>query len=235
MMLELLTVVCFVCTGCSTLGTLSSRSIKEWPHIEMYNECNEFERFGINQKIVYSGSRNALSNIVWPFRCNGEGCWGAFVYPFTLPYSIVDLTFSAIADTVVLPYTYGIQYKECPKFNAAESLKKQDLLEKRVRFYYADHSNPEYLWQLSSVEFRGKQTKDEFTEYLYKNKYMFKNKAVNYTPELEAITRDKAIVRWWGLGPASTIENIFDQWVYERDNWYLNSLNIKKQGSESKR
>jgi hypothetical protein len=60
---------------------------------------------------------------------------------------------------------------------------------------------------------------------------MFKNKAVNYTPELESITRDKAIVRWWGLG-ANTIENIFDQWVYERDNWYLNSLNIKKQGAE---
>lgn len=193
----------------------------------MYNECNVFEQYGIQQKILYSGSRNALSNILLPFTCSGEECLGILFYPFTLPYSIIDLPFSAIADTVALPYTYSIQYDECPKFDAIEALKKQDLLEQRVRLYYSDHSNPEKLWILSSESFKGTRTKDEFAGYLYKNKYMLKNKAVKYSPEIESMNHDTAIVRWWGLGSGENNENIFDQWVYEHNNWYLNGLNIK--------
>jgi hypothetical protein len=76
-----LLIVCLICTGCSTLATLDERSNKKWPYIEMYNECKDYDKFGIKQQMVYSGSMNALSNILLPFTCSGEECWGAIFYP----------------------------------------------------------------------------------------------------------------------------------------------------------
>ncbi len=222
-----LLIVCFICTGCSTLATLDERSDKKWPYIEMYNECNVYEKFGIKQQMVYSGSRNALSYIVWPFKCFGEGCWGAIIYPITLPYSLVDLTFSAIADTIVLPHTYNIQYNECPKVNLSELMKTYLLLEERLRLYRSDYSNPEHVWLFSSDNFKRNRTKYEFIKYLNVNNHMIKNTDSKYTPEIMSIAGDKAIVRWWNSTAFTINDSIFEYWVYERNNWYLNQPNRK--------
>jgi hypothetical protein len=193
----------------------------------MYNECNVYEKFGIKQQIVYSGSRNALSNIVWPFTCTGEGCWGALFYPITLPYSLVDLPFSAIADTLILPHTYNLQYEECLKVDLSLLTKKLILLEERVRFYSTDYSNPEHIWLLSSDYLKGDRTKDEFIKYINDNNYMIKNTNSKYTPEIMSIAGDKAIVRWWNSTAFTVNESLFEDWVYEQNNWYLNKPNRK--------
>jgi uncharacterized protein YceK len=103
-----------VLSGCSTITSLAERSDQHFPYSEMEEECKIYEQNGIKQQPVYSGVRNSLSNVTYPFYCFGERCVGTWFYPGILVYSIIDMPFSVIADTIALPYTYNLQFNVCP-------------------------------------------------------------------------------------------------------------------------
>jgi uncharacterized protein YceK len=223
-----LLILSFMCIGCSTLATLSRRSDKYYPYAEMTNECKVYEEYGIKQQPVYSGTRNALSNVVYPFRCSGEACMGVMFYPAILPYSLIDLPFSFVADTIALPYTYNLQFNVCPNVNWAELSKKRNLLEERIRLYYSDYLNPEHVWMLSSIELKGNKSNEEFTESLQKKKYMIEYQNGSIKPQRIIINKNKAKV----LMEESTHFNYrklpwYDYWVYEDANWYIDEPNRK--------
>lgn len=95
-------------TGCSTVLTHRDRQNG------LYAKCKVFEDFGIEQQIVFSGSRRDLSLLLIPFKCSGEACMGALYYPFILPLAVIDLPLSFLADSLLLPYTLYMRYK-CTK------------------------------------------------------------------------------------------------------------------------
>ncbi len=105
--LSLLIIFTFL-TGCSTVLTQRDRQNG------LYAKCKVTEDFGIEQQIVFSGSRRDLSLLLVPFNCSGEACMGALYYPFILPLALIDLPLSFIADSLLLPYTLYVQYK-CTK------------------------------------------------------------------------------------------------------------------------
>jgi uncharacterized protein YceK len=222
-----LLITCLISVGCSTLTTLDSRSSKYYPYTEMTNECQVFDKHGIKQQPVYSGSRNALSYIVLPWTCSGEACWGAFFYPLYLPFSLIDFSFSALADTMVLPYTYNLQYKECPNVNWSALAMKKELLTERIRFYYSDYSNPKHIWALASSSFKGEMTKDQFVQYLYKNKFIYKSKNGDFVTETIIINKNKARVLIYDKLTKYRILPWYDYWLYENDNWFINQPNRK--------
>jgi uncharacterized protein YceK len=193
----------------------------------MTNECQVYDKHGIKQQPVYSGSRNSLSYIVLPWTCSGEACWGTIFYPIILPIALVDFSFSAIADTIVLPYTYNLQFKECPNVNWSTLAKKRELLSERIRLYYSDYANPEHIWTLASCSFKGQRTKDEFIAYLYKNDFIYTFKNGSFVTETIIIDKNKARVLIYDKLTQYTILPWYDYWLYESDNWYIDQPNRK--------
>lgn len=214
----------FIGAGCSTISTLDRRSNKHYPYTEMTNECEITSEHGIQQQPVYSGSRNALSNIVYPWKCTGEECWGIYLYPVMLTYSLVDLPLSVIADTVALPYTYNLQYNLCPNVDWAALDKKRELLEQRIRMYYSDYQNPELIWILSSIELRGNRSLDEYIHYLRDNERIIKHKNGHIEPQTIYINKSNArILMRENRHFDHQLYPWYDYWVYENDNWYMDN------------
>ncbi|HUJ19062.1 MAG TPA: YceK/YidQ family lipoprotein [Nitrospirota bacterium] len=197
----------------------------------MTNECKVYEEYGIKQQPVYSGSRNALSNIIYPFKCYGEACMGVIFYPAILPYSLIDLPFSFVADTIALPYTYNLQFNVCPSVNWAALSEKRNLLEERICFYYSDYSNPEHLWALASSGFKGNMTKEEFIAYLYKNDFIYPFKNGSFVTETIIIDKNKARVLIYDKLTQYTTLPWYDYWRYEGDTWYIDQPNRKTEYS----
>jgi hypothetical protein len=144
-----------------------------------------------------------------------------------LLYSLIDLPFSFVGDTMVLPYTYNLQFSKCPNVNWSELAKKRDLLAERIRFYYSDVSNPEHIWILSSSQFKGKMSKDEFIKYLRENNYMFAYADGKFVTETVFINKNDAKVVMYDDSRKYTILPWYDYWVYEHDNWYIVKPNRK--------
>lgn len=214
--------ICFIfLSGCSTLQTLNERSIKHWPGIELYNECNNYELHGITQQIVYSGLRRDVAFIVLPFNCSGEACWGAMLYPLILPYYLVDLPFSAIADTIAFPHTRHIQYEECPKVDRIDLLNRQELLNKRIKEYYSNYSNVEHVRVMSSLQLKNSISLDKFIN----SDYRIKDEHLAFTSSGMAMSKDRAKVR---MINSKHFHSIYDYWVYENNNWYIEKPNQKK-------
>ena len=218
-------ILCIFLGGCSTLQTLDYRSIKHWPGIEMYNECKNYELHGIKQQIVYSGLRYDIAYIVYPFTCSGESCWGATLYPLILPYHLVDLPFSLIADTIALPYTGHILYKICPNVSISDLNKRQELLCKRIDEYYFDYSNAEHVWAMSSSNFKNNMSLNQFKSYFVNSVYMLKNEKLTFTRGEMTMTKEQAKVR---MIDSKKHNSTYDYWVYENDNWYITKPNQKE-------
>jgi len=104
----LLLIVFAFLTGCSTVLTQKDRQNG------MHAKCNVYDDFGIEQQIVFSGTKRDVSLLLVPFNCSGEECMAALYYPFILPLALIDLPLSFIADSLLLPYTLYVQYK-CTK------------------------------------------------------------------------------------------------------------------------
>lgn len=220
-------IVFCVCTGCSTLSTLSERSSKNYPYTEMTNECKVYEVRGIMQQPVYSGSRSALLLITLPWTCSGDPCSGVIFYPLYLPFSLLDLSFSVIADTVVLPYTYNLQFNECPNVNWPELAKKRELLTERIRLYYSDYLNPKHIWELSSKRLKGKKSTDEFIKYLYDKDIIVDFVTGKFVTEIMSINKNEACVLIYNDSKKYTVLPWYDYWVYEDANWYIDRPNSR--------
>lgn len=103
-------VICF--SGCSTIQALqqSHQNYSETEHafIRSKGDCN------ISTPHIYGGTVLAFEQIFFPLMCPCSGENGlAFIalYPFFLPFFIIDLPLSIAADTITLPYTVYKQIK----------------------------------------------------------------------------------------------------------------------------
>jgi uncharacterized protein YceK len=98
--------------GCSTIETqrISNNNYDEveQKYIPSESDCI------LSTPNIYSGSVSAFEKIFFPFMCpcGGESGLAAIAYyPLFLPVLIIDLPISAVADTVILPYTAYKQIK----------------------------------------------------------------------------------------------------------------------------
>src|SRR5579863_1719089 len=58
------------------------------------------------QTFIYMGVETDIYGLFWlPFNCHGADC-------MTAPLYLVDLPFSAVADTIMLPFMIPKQYKQ---------------------------------------------------------------------------------------------------------------------------
>lgn len=84
-------------TGCMTLSTRSEN-------------CNTYKADNI--PVMYSGVYEDIHKfILFPFTCEGEGCFMMPIYPLLLIGGLVDLPLSFIADTLLLPHTITLSRK----------------------------------------------------------------------------------------------------------------------------
>jgi uncharacterized protein YceK len=71
--------------------------------------CGTIKYIYYNNPAVYSGVyHDVYGLILFPKSCSGESCFGLIVYPIMLIVGIIDLPFSFVADTLMLPYTMPI-------------------------------------------------------------------------------------------------------------------------------
>jgi len=225
----MISMVCFfVLTGCSTMTSLSERSDQHFPYSEMKNECVIFEQNGIKQQPVYSGARSSLSNITYPFYCFGERCIGTWFYPGILIYSFIDMPFSVIADTIMLPYTYNLQFNVCPNINWSELANKKTSLENRINSFYSDSSNIEHIWKFCSDELKRRMTKDKLFEFLCNKGHLLERKTGEFIIEFVKVKQNKAIALINDDVNRYTILPWYDHWVYERGNWYIDEPRMRK-------
>lgn len=223
-----ISILCILCTSCSTLETLGKRSNRLPPYTEMTNECKIFEKNDISQKPVYSGTRNAIANIWLPWGCHGEDCWLIFLYPFILPYSLIDMPLSLVADTIVLPYTSYLQFKACPNVDWDELANRRNRLSERIQTYYSDCTNPEHIWSLASSGFRRNRSKDEFIAHLRVNNITKEGGNCGVEVEEIIINGKEAEILIFDHSVSFYRIKWYDFWVYENGDWYMDRPKCKK-------
>ncbi|HEY6872469.1 MAG TPA: YceK/YidQ family lipoprotein [Geobacteraceae bacterium] len=92
--------------GCCTVYT--QRDMHDWYKDDKGNLCliNETSREWLGYTSIYSGTYFNVANILlYPFRCEGDGCMYVVAYPVFLVGGLIDLPLDLVADTVMLPYT----------------------------------------------------------------------------------------------------------------------------------
>ncbi len=91
-----ISLLCMAGTGCSTFVTLVQGPM-------MYGK-NSGNRCSLALPYVFSGTVHDVTFIMKPVLCENVDItedWAGFA----LPYGLIDLPFSLVADTVILPYT----------------------------------------------------------------------------------------------------------------------------------
>ncbi len=100
-------------TGC---GTIISQNVSQ----RVFSEKNDDGKYDRDQDCryptphIYSGVVSDIQTLTFPFSCpcSGEGGLGFIIFwPVFIPLSIIDLPFSAVADTIILPYSISRQMK----------------------------------------------------------------------------------------------------------------------------
>ncbi len=82
------------------------------------------------------------------------------------------------------------------------------------------------MWEISSEDFRRKTTEEEYVEYFEKDNYFKEFKDLVFSVEEVSIAGNKARVKMKIQGKAITggakiDEILYDRWVFEHDNWYM--------------
>lgn len=226
-----LLVLCQTLVGCATTITHQEHIAKSPTTIKLYNECRSYDEFGVKQQIYYSGTRFLLAWMNLPFACHGEECMGRLTYPVILPFYLIDLPFSFIADTILAFKTYNIQYNECPKYDfdklQNERNEKCNLLHKRIGNYYDNYHDAEKLWLMYSIDYKSKISENEFINS-YRN---LPNNSNDKFVIMISVERED-VAKFTMTNGKNPPTYYIDKWIYENNNWFIAAHTLQSSDSD---
>ncbi len=106
-LISCITLLILLFAGC---GTIISQNVSS----RVFLETNKYGKYDRDQDCsyptpqIFSGVVSDIQLLTFPFSClcSGEGGLGFLIFwPIFLPLSIIDLPLSAVADTLILPYS----------------------------------------------------------------------------------------------------------------------------------